>query len=702
MGREPGQDYHMPDRPSVAVPVVVLTPGAQGHGIARSLGRLGVPVYGVFADPNSPAAKSRYWTQVFVWDVNAAAPQQSVEWLLELVLRIGSRPILIPTDDTSCLFVHDHQAILEQQFLFPLQPPGVPRALSNKRQMHALCEQYGVPAPTTLFPQSRDEVLAFLSHATFPTMLKVVDNSLASPQVRGKKVIARSGEELLSWYDELDTGGLPNLMLQEYIPGKEDRVWMFNGYFDEQSDCLFGLTGQKIRQHPPYGGVTSLGVCITNDEVITQTTTFMKALRYRGILDIGYKYDVRDGQYKLFDANPRIGATFRLFVDTHELDVVRVLYEALTRQTIVPGKPCEGRKWLVEPFDLAASVTYWRDGNLSFREWLGSLQRIEEGSWFAHDDMKPFLAVWSHLLFRRLRRLLLWDRKRPLWEHQDRIEQHFTAVSEYWSDVYTQHTVFAKIYQERLDVALRWIDELSLPAGSRVLDVGTGAGVLAVELARRGYVVDAIDPSEAMVRLARERASEAGINEKLTVEVGDAHALSFAAQSFDLVVALGVLPWLHSPSVAVTEMARVLKPRGYVLFTSDNRFRLSHFIDPRFAPALIPPALDPMKIAVKEVLLHSVGRHSTWRSSTTHSYGMLRKFLSSAGLAPIRHTTLGFGPFSIWRRTLLSEQTGIELHMWLQKAADRNTPGLRATGAQHVVLAERAATNRIDGGEVSK
>src|SRR2546425_3495393 len=40
----------------------------------------------------------------------------------------------------------------------------------------------------------------------------------------------------------------PNLMLQEYIPGGEDSVWMFNGYFNEHSECLFGITGKKLRQ----------------------------------------------------------------------------------------------------------------------------------------------------------------------------------------------------------------------------------------------------------------------------------------------------------------------------------------------------------------------------------------------------------------------------------------------------------------------
>src|SRR2546421_3698723 len=93
---------------NTSVPVVVIAPGYHGHGIARSLGRLGVPVYGVHADPRSPAARSRYWRTNVIWDLAEAGADESVTWLLRLGRRIGSHPILIPTDDSSCLFVADH------------------------------------------------------------------------------------------------------------------------------------------------------------------------------------------------------------------------------------------------------------------------------------------------------------------------------------------------------------------------------------------------------------------------------------------------------------------------------------------------------------------------------------------------------------------------------------------------------------------
>ena len=173
---------------------------------------------------------------------------------------------------------------------------------------------------------------------------------------------------------------------------------MFNGYFDDASNCLFGLTANMIRQYPAYTGRTSLGVCISKDIVAQQTKDFMKAIGYRGPLDIGYKYDDRTGQYKTIDVNPRIGATFRLLVDTLGMDVARALYLDLTGQPVLAGAPREGRKWVVENFDLISSPTYCRNGKLGILDWIHSYRGVEEASWFAWGDLAPFMMMgWRSL-----------------------------------------------------------------------------------------------------------------------------------------------------------------------------------------------------------------------------------------------------------------------------------------------------------------
>jgi D-aspartate ligase len=386
-----------------SVPIVILqsAPSLQhgSLGIARTAGRLGIQVYWVHGQAWAPATLSRYVQGTFHW--NASAPvEASVAYLQECSRKIGRKPILVPTDDVAAVFVADQAGALRKCFLFPDQPAGLARTLSNKKEMHFLCKKVGVPMPEAAFPQSVAEAAAFAKTLGFPVVMKRIAGWLPEHRPRMKSVtIVSSPEELLEEYGKGGTPGEPNIMLQEYIPGGPEDVWMFNGFFTNSSECLFGCTGKKIRQAPPLTGPTTLGICLKNETVEQMAMRFLGKIGYSGIVDMDYRYDRRDGQYKLLDVNPRVGATFRLFVDSNGMDVVRALYLDLTGQPVKRGAACEGRKWIVEQSDLMTSIRYTRLGKLTPTEWARSLRRIEEGAWFAPDDLLPFAAMcWGSLV----------------------------------------------------------------------------------------------------------------------------------------------------------------------------------------------------------------------------------------------------------------------------------------------------------------
>jgi predicted ATP-grasp superfamily ATP-dependent carboligase len=363
-------------------------------GIVRTLGRLGVPVHVFHGSRWEAASFSRFQAGASGERLSSLPPEEAVERLLDAARRLGGRAMLIPIDDPGCLFVADHAAALRERFVFPEQPPGLSRRLASKRQLHDLCREAGVATPRTFAPSGRQELLSLAETAGFPLVLKTDDPS-ARRRGAGTEsvVIARNQEELLAGYDRLEGSESPNVLVQEHIPGGPETVWMFNGYFDRSSDCLLGLTGRKLRQFPPYTGATSLGVCESNRAVLETTRSFMKAIGYRGILDMGYRFDARDGRYKVLDVNPRVGATFRLFQDSAGLDVVRTMYLDLSGRPVEPGSALEGRTWMVENYDLVASLRYLGDGRLTPRQWLRSLRRVDETAWLASDDLAPFAAM---------------------------------------------------------------------------------------------------------------------------------------------------------------------------------------------------------------------------------------------------------------------------------------------------------------------
>ncbi len=115
---------------------------------------------------------------------------------------------------------------------------------------------------------------------------------------------------------------------------------------------------------------------------------------------------------------------------------------------------------------------------------------------------------------------------------------------------------------------------LGLPPGGRVLDVGTGPGFVAIEVARllqeTGGEVVGMDLSRAMLSIAAENASRAGLG-LLTWREGDAKAMPFGEREFDLVISNDSLHHWDDPLQVLNEMARVLKQDGKCVVHDSKR-----------------------------------------------------------------------------------------------------------------------------------
>jgi D-aspartate ligase len=374
-----------------ATHVVLLGSGHHGGlGVVRSLGRLEVAVSTIDSTWWDPAFSSRYCRSRFFLNTKDGSREDSIARLLEIGQKLGGRPILIPTTDQGAIWVAEHAADLQEAYRFPRQDAELVRLLCDKSRMQELAHRSGIPTAQAVVPRSKVDVEQFLQTAVFPVMVKAIDAYRFRRYTGGTKFVIQTPGELIDLCAKAEDRENPNFLIQEFIPGDD---WMFDGYFDKDSECVFGITGKKIRRFPVDTGVTSLGICLRNETVEKTTATFMKAIGYRGILDIGYRYDRRDGQYKVLDVNPRIGCTFRLFAAVNGMDVARALYLDMTGQPIPAAQPVENRKWMVEDFDLFSALRSWRNRSLSLKEWVRSLRGVQETACFAWDDPLPFLVM---------------------------------------------------------------------------------------------------------------------------------------------------------------------------------------------------------------------------------------------------------------------------------------------------------------------
>ena len=274
-------------------------------------------------------------------------------------------------------------------------------------------------------------------------------------------------------------------------------------------------------------------------------------------------------------------------------------------------------------------------------------------------------------------------------QQQEKVNAHFQAEAPYWKDIYARKTMYAELYRARLATTLAWIGDLVLAPGSRVLEVGCGAGFLSVELAKRGLRVHAIDSTETMVELTRRHAEESGVTELLSVGVGDVCDLAWEDGCFDLVVALGVITWLERPEMAIREMARVSMPGGHVLLTADNRKRLIYLLDPAMNPALAPLRRNMRSILERiGVLCGSQGRIK----ENLYDIDFIDLALAKAKLTKVKGTTFGFGPFTFLGRRFIPKFFDIMLHSHMQRLANRHVPGFNTGGSQYLVLARKSAS----------
>jgi 2-polyprenyl-6-hydroxyphenyl methylase/3-demethylubiquinone-9 3-methyltransferase len=221
----------------------------------------------------------------------------------------------------------------------------------------------------------------------------------------------------------------------------------------------------------------------------------------------------------------------------------------------------------------------------------------------------------------------------------------FSELAHRWWDPESEFRPLHQINPLRLE----WIQSRAPLAGKRVLDVGCGGGILADSMARKGASVVGIDLAGKALKVAQLHALEAGTP---NVEYREISAEAIAAQepgSFDVVTCMEMLEHVPDPASVVAACRRLVKPGGWVFFSTINR----------------SPKSFLFAIVGAEYLLNLLPRG-------THEYmkfirpSELAGYCRAAGLELVHTRGMQYNPLT--RRYWLSGDTGVNYLFATRKA----------------------------------
>lgn len=279
---------------------LVLGGHVNGYSIIKELHEQGITEIALFDRGRSLARYSNKVKYRAVIDKNS-------ETLLNELNKLRQHYDFIvpfPTDDLQL----DHLHVIYDEVLDFCYMPFNRDTLfdaSDKFYQYQTCEKIGVPYPKSINVKSVSD-LDSIDNLIFPLLLKPSTRKDLTIDVFRNLYFENRADYLnkKSKVAEKIKNGV-EFVISEYIPGDDTNIYAYTCFRSQEGEILNEWIGKKLTQYPDNYGV----VCSSSNEspevVLTQGRALVKALNVFGIIEPEFKYDCRDGMYKLMEINLR-------------------------------------------------------------------------------------------------------------------------------------------------------------------------------------------------------------------------------------------------------------------------------------------------------------------------------------------------------------------------------------------------------------
>ena len=379
---------------------IVLGSDFKALGVVRSLGQRGIPSIVIDNVPRS-AWYSRYVMKRFAWQ----GPMEDAAFL-NFLLAIGKQHhleqwILFPLQDEVVEFVARNRQELAKIYQLVTQAWEVVQWGQDKRLTHRLAQEVGVPYPKTWYPTCENDLQNM--EITFPAIIKPAISIRLQYAMRLKALPANNQEELLSQYRlAADIISPDEIMVQEIIPGT-GRTQYSVATFCKEGDVILAMTARRTRQYPiDYGLGSSFVEAVEVPSIIKLARKLLCHMRVSGMVEVEFKHDLRDGQYKLLDINIRPWGWHTLCIACG-LDFPSIEYFDVLGQAPASVTPRYGYHWVRLLTDIPAGLQEVRAGITTPMAYLRSLLGKTAFSVFDWRDPLPAFGDFASALSRSMR-----------------------------------------------------------------------------------------------------------------------------------------------------------------------------------------------------------------------------------------------------------------------------------------------------------
>ncbi|MGO1976978.1 carboxylate--amine ligase [Brachybacterium tyrofermentans] len=296
--------------------------------------------------------------------------------------RGGVRPqLLLANADSLVQLMSDHREQLEPHFVMPILEADVLERLSDKAEFARLCTDHGVATPRTEVidlgtPRDADWQPP-RTELPFPVVMKAARTAdMAGVRFEGKKKVwfLETPQELDDLVRAIAAAGYAGrLVVQELIPGDDTAEGSITAYTDAAGRVTLLCSARVLLgEHTPDAlGRPAAMITLPFDDALDQARRLLEATGYRGYANFDVKRDPRDGTWKFFEVNPRIGRN-NFYVSSAGANVSRfVVADAIEHRLLEPVTEFDEILYSLVPMPLL--MRYLRDPAL--KRWVRTVAR---------------------------------------------------------------------------------------------------------------------------------------------------------------------------------------------------------------------------------------------------------------------------------------------------------------------------------------